>query len=546
MISVDAPAVLVLAPVVATAAYVGGTWARRARIRRAARWSVISAIGARAAGRWSPAALAAAAFFASVALAGPRWGEERVLAETRGLSLVMAVDISRSMLAEDVQPTRLGRVQREARRLIQDLAGDRIGLVAFAGASYVLSPLSVDAGALALFLDALDPEIASLGGTALAPPLRQSGELLAAASDLADRVLVLFTDGEPHDSLGLVLTEARRLQEAGVHVIIVAEGGAQPVGIPVRDERGAVVGYRRDEAGDEIRTQRRDEVLAAIADAAQGTLVAADLPDQAGAVRDLVGGFRRGALAEARTARGRPRAWIPLLIALSLLALQTWTRPTAALIGALLVLGVTPAPAGAQTPARRPRSPAQRAWDRGDRSAAAAAYQRERDRRPGDDTAWFNAGTAALMAGMLGDARADLGHAAATTDPTVRFHALFNLGALALALAEADSTHRDRHLGDAERAYREALLLVPGDRAAKWNLELATRRRTEQRGGGGATPPPPAPPDDPGSAAPPPPQGLTPQQAEQLLQSIAQEELQTRRERLGRTRRASPPGVKDW
>jgi len=546
MITVDAPAVLAVAPVLAAAAYGGGVWARRARIRRAARWSAVTALVARSAGRWSPAALAASVLCSGVALAGPRWGEERVLAETRGLSLVVAVDISRSMLAEDVQPTRLARTQREARRLIQDLEGDRVGLVAFAGASYVLSPLSVDASALTLFLDALDPEIASSGGTALAPALRQGGELLSAASELADRVLVVFTDGEPHDSISQVLAEARRLRETGVHVVIVAEGSAEPVGIPVRDERGSLLGYRRDDTGREIRTWRRDEVLTAVADAAQGTLVAADLPDQAGAIRDLVGGFRRGALAEARTTRGRPRAWIPLLVAIAVLALHTWTRRTSALIAALVALGIGAPSARAQESVRRPRSGAERAWDAGDRAAAAAAYQRERERRPGNDTAWFNAGTAALLVGNLADARGDLGRAAATTDPTVRFHALFNLGALSLSLADADTTHRDAHLADAERAYREALLLVPGDRAAKWNLELATRRRTRQSGGGGGAPPPPDPGPDGGGSAPPQPQGLTPQQAEQLLRSIAQEELQTRRERLGRTRRASPPGVKDW
>src|SRR2546426_12668623 len=74
----------------------------------------------------------------------PRWGEEKIVAETRGLSLVLAVDISRSMLAEDVSPSRLARALREARRLVQDLDGDRLGLVAFAGSSYILSPLSGD------------------------------------------------------------------------------------------------------------------------------------------------------------------------------------------------------------------------------------------------------------------------------------------------------------------------------------------------------------------------------------------------------------------
>src|SRR2546430_3917693 len=211
------------------------------------------------------------------------------------------MDISRSMLAEDASPSRLGRALREARRLVQDLDGDRVGLLAFAGSSYILSPLSIDGSALALYLDALDPEVASQGGTGLAGALRQGGELLRASSDLADRVLVVFTDGEAHDTLAVVTEQAQRLHAAGIKLILVAEGGRTPSRIPMRDEHGALLTYQRDEDGRVIQTSRRDDILGAVADAAQGTLVAADLPDQAGA--------RRGPLAPLPprpAGRGRP------------------------------------------------------------------------------------------------------------------------------------------------------------------------------------------------------------------------------------------------
>ncbi|MGE5804132.1 MAG: VWA domain-containing protein, partial [Gemmatimonadota bacterium] len=198
MITFDAPVVFVLAPVVGAAVWAAAGWARRSRIRRAAAWSESTARIARGAGRLGAPALGLAAGLAAVALSGPRWGEERIVTETRGLNLVIAVDISRSMLAEDVKPSRLGRALREARRLVQDLDGDRLGLAAFAGTSYILSPLSVDGSALTLYLDALDPDIASEGGTSLAPAIAQGIDLLHASPEIADRVLVLFTDGEAH------------------------------------------------------------------------------------------------------------------------------------------------------------------------------------------------------------------------------------------------------------------------------------------------------------------------------------------------------------
>ncbi len=545
----DAPVVLVLAPLVGGAAWFAAAWARRVRVRRAALWSQETVRQALTAGRLGPTAVSIAVFLGVVALAGPRWGEDRIVAETRGLSAVIAIDISRSMLAEDAVPNRLRRALREARRLVQDLDGDRLGLVAFAGSSYILSPLSVDGSALTLYLDALDPEVASKGGTGLAGALRQGGELLRASSDLADRVLVVFTDGEAHDTLPAVVAEAQRLQTIGVRLILVAEGGRTPTRIPLRDDRGALLGYQKDEDGGVIATSRRDNVLGAVADAAQGTLVAADLPDQAGAIRDLVASYRRARASETRTEQRRPRAWLPLMLAVVLLVAQATSRRTAALLA--LVLGVLPARAGAQQPSH-PRSDAEKAWDRQDLARARAAYVAELNARKGDDAAWYNAGTAALADSDAETAQASLAHAAASLDPELRFRALYNLGFLALRQATADSAGRDAHLSDAERAYREALLLKPHDRAAKWNLELAVRRRG--RGSSRQNSPPPSGGGNGpsggggggsrgggGTAG-----GLSEAQADQVLRSIGQQELKTRRDRTGQMRHAAEPGVKDW
>jgi Ca-activated chloride channel homolog len=556
VIAFDAPVVLALAPLVGGAVWFGAAWARRVRLRRAALWSEDTAALARHAGPAAPTLLALAAFLGTVALAGPRWGEETVVTETRGLDLAIAVDISRSMLAEDATPSRLGRALREARRLVQDLNGDRLGLVAFAGSSYILSPLSVDGSALTLYLDALDPDVASDGGTDLAPAFEQGGELLSAGTDLADRVLVVFTDGEAHDSVPAILAQARRLHDLGVHVILVAEGARTPTRIPLRDDRGALQGYQKDQDGAEILTSRRDDILAAVADAAQGAQVAADLPDQAGAVRDLVASYKRARASEAHTERGRPRAWIPALLAVLLLAGQAAGRRTASLLGIALLLAGGPAPAHGQDSTRR-RSAAERAWDRGRLERARAAYAAELEARPGDATALYNAGTAALAAGDRETAGRDLARAATALDPDLRFRALYNLGLVALRDAEADTAHRDAHLTDAERAYREALLLRPEDGAAKWNLELAVRRRH----GGSSTPPPP---QSSGGGGPSGAAGggggaggadgggrsgggeLTQAQAEQILATIGREELRTRRDRVGRTRRVSAAGGKDW
>jgi len=272
------------------------------------------------------------------------------------------------------------------------------------------------------------------------------------------------------------------------------------------------------------------------------------LPDQAGAVRDLVASYRRARASESRTEQSRRRAWLPLLLAVGMLVAQAASRRTAALVGlATACLVALPARNVAQQPPL-PRSLAEKAWDRHDLRRARVAYLAELAARRKEDAAWYNAGTAALADSDAETARASLAHAAASLDPDLRFRALYNLGLLALQQADDDSAGRDAHLADAERAYREALLLRPRDRAAKWNLELAVRHRggssqnkAPPSGGGGSGPSGGGARSSGGAQG-----GLSPAQAEQLLRSIGHEELKTRRDRTGLMRHPAEPGVKDW
>ena len=540
----DAPLLLLLSPVLAIAFGIGAWLARRRRIRLARSWSPALGRLARAWGRWAPALVGLAALLATIGLAGPRSGRTEVKTETRALSLVFAVDISRSMLAEDVTPSRLQRASREARRLIQDLEGDRLGLIAFAGRSYILAPLTVDGGAVRMYLDGLDPDLASEGGTSLGSVLNQGSQLLSAATDAADRVLVVFTDGEGHDTLPEVVAQATALKESGVRLIVVAEGRALPTRIPMRNAAGTLVEYKQDADGNVVRTQRRDDVLRAVVDAAEGTLVPNELPDQAGAVRDLVAAMKRSPTSETRTSDLLPRAWIPALAALLLLGGYTLARPGPALIGiGALLLGSSPASA------QRPTAGA-RAMAAGDPGRAAAEFLKEARGRA-RDTAFYNAGSAALEAGRFDVARGALTEAAKSLDPDLRYRALYNLGLVGILAAESDSTRRDELLGQAAERLREALLLQPSSARAKWNLELATRHEPPPRGGGGGgggQPPsgggaPPA-----GGADQPQPaeQGLSRSQAEQILNSMERRERQTRAEQQQRLRGSATNGGRDW
>jgi Ca-activated chloride channel family protein len=537
----DSFPLLVLAPALGVLLGVLAWLARRARLRATAVWAPSLAAPWLRKGRMVPLLVGGAGLLAGIGAAGPRWGRTVTEMQGRALNLAIAMDISRSMLAEDVSPNRLQRATREAERLVQDARGDRLALLAFAGRSYILTPLTLDDAAVALQLDALDPEIASEGGTELADVLQQGKELLTAAAEGGAKVLVVFTDGETHDSLPATIAAARALRSAGITLALVGEGDTLPVRIPLRDDSGKLLGYKTDSDGREVRTWRRDDVLREVTDAAGGVLVAGTLADQAGAVRQVIAGLERSATRERRREDLTPRGWLFGLGAITLLGLQGLLRRGPAV--ALLALSLLPQ---GKAQAQRP-SAGDRLLHRGDTSGAALAFAREAPRRLAADTALFNAGTAALARGEVAAARQWLEAAARSLDPELRFRALYNLGLNALLNAPHDSAHRTELRDEAATRFREALLLRPDSRETKWNLELAQNPLPPPSGGGGgAGKPPPAPPRNAPPTPSPSGNALSRAEAEQILNSVERTERDVRADQAHRLKPAHSAAGKDW
>jgi tetratricopeptide (TPR) repeat protein len=188
----------------------------------------------------------------------------------------------------------------------------------------------------------------------------------------------------------------------------------------------------------------------------------------------------------------------------------------------------------------------------GDPARAAAEFFKDAGSGSSRDTAFYNAGTAALEARRFDVARRALEQAAKSLDPDLRYRALYNLGVVGLLAAEADTTKQQELLGDASERLREALRLHPSSARAKWNLELAERRQPPPpSGGGGGGPKPPSgggaqPPPPPPQGAEQPSQGLSQSQAEQILNSMERRERQTREEQQRRLQGHAGGGVKDW
>lgn len=220
--------------------------------------------------RWVKAGLILGAVaFLALALARPQFGTRVETVRRRGQDVLVAVDLSRSMLAQDVTPSRLDRARLAILRLIQSLDGDRIGLVAFAGDAYLQSPLTADYTAAAMFLNAMAPDMMPIQGTDLGEALRISLDALDQAAR-EDRLIVLVTDGEDHE--GLVEEQLQRAANGGVRIHAVGIGSIEGVPIP-EGGPGAGQGFKRDEEGNVVTTRLDETTLRAVAERTGGRFV---------------------------------------------------------------------------------------------------------------------------------------------------------------------------------------------------------------------------------------------------------------------------------
>jgi Ca-activated chloride channel family protein len=496
--------------------------------------------------------LSLATIFAGIAFAGPRWGTERAIVRAGGADIVLALDASLSMRATDERPDRLERMKQEARRFLAGSPSDRFGLIAFAGRSYILTPLTVDKGALELYLDNLDPSVVGQAGSSLARAIRQGTDLLLTSRSGSDRALVIMSDGEAFEPESDVVEAAKRSAEAGITLVTVGFGTPAGATIPERGAGGQTL--KRDENGEIVVSRHTPELLQAAASAANGVYIAASATDKAANIRRSLATLRRqGRMAQAGAER-RPQfqlflipAFLCLLVD-TLLAERRGARrraPAAARTAAtmLLLALALPTPAFAATEGDdlfRARRYAE----------AAEAYRREIMRGDRSARAQYNYGTALILAGRADEAIETLERAALSTDLETRYRALFNLGYIFLERGrKLEGDAATQAFAAAVDAYKRALRARPDELDGKWNYELA-RRRQQSSGGGGGGGETPEQEEDPASPArepiPRPSGGLSERQAEQILNSAARDEQEVQGRKQRTNQPETPPRGKDW
>jgi Ca-activated chloride channel family protein len=505
--------------------------------------------------------------------AGPQWGRETVRRASQGSDLVFVVDVSASMDARDVSPTRLDEARREALGLLDRVQGSRVGVVAFAGDAVRLCPLTLDHAAARLVVESLVSGTVSTPGTDLGRALHTAVELLPQGRR-EEQALVVWTDGEDLEGRGRSAIE--ECKRAGVRVFAVGVGTASGDVIPVLDAAGQVVDVKHDEQGQVVRSRLDERLLRDLGRATRGGYFGAsraggEQPRLAAAMGSLARSSRGARLIERPVSRF---VWLALLAAATLAfgfarprrrapERAAAAKPGAAAAAALLAALLCAPPASAQSP-----------WAKGDRAfragrwAAAESLYAKRAKRGAPAGLQVNLATARAKNGKTEQAERDLSHLAADPGAPGQM-ASYNLGTM-----KGERKEYEAALGE----LRRALERDPADEDARWNYELLRQQQQQARRDSSGGKQPEKKPDAPkpgeqgdsgkgqGQQNPKPqpgpssiPQGsaqqqqsssgsapgMTREQAEQLLGSL-QELERLERQRGQRVRVARERHGKDW
>jgi Ca-activated chloride channel family protein len=495
----------------------------------------------------------------ALALARPQWGARLEPIGSAGVDVVIALDASDSMLAEDLRPSRLERAKAAAGDLIERLSLDRVGVVAFAGTAEVLCPLTPDHEGARLFIDSIDPLHQAVPGTALGEALRASLSVFS-RRERKHKAIVLVTDGESHEPGAEEAAAAAAAEGAVVYALGVGSGRGEPV--PVRGTEGELRGYKKDADGRVITSRLDEEALAALARAGRGRyLRLSGGQEEIAALAAEIGSLERKERQAGLRSRLEDRYQIPLAAAALLLALEAALPERRAgrraqrrgALAAALALGLIAPPALAASP-RRLNEEGNRAYRKAELERALQAYTEAQVGAPQSPEIQYNLGNVFYRQQEYQRAGEAYRKALESARGALARDAAYNLG---------NARFQEEDYAGAAAAYRGALKIDPADREAKRNLELALAHlKPPPPGGGGKDKkdedkkepqePPPAAGQEPQPQRQdrknaPSPGEIAKEEAERLLDALAQEE----RDNLERERRRhrapqTPPGGKDW
>ena len=258
--------------------------------------------------------------FLVLAIVRPQFGTKLEIARRSGVDIVVVLDTSLSMLTEDIRPNRLERAKQEIRSFIDRLAGDRIGLVAFSGVSFVQCPLTLDYGAAKIFLDVIDTDLIPVPGTAIGEAIRTATKVFN-VRERKYKVVLLMTDGEDHTTDPV--DAAEKAADEGVRIYTIGLGTRAGELIPVHDATGA--GYKKDRQGNPVKSSLDEATLEKVALATGGKYYRSTVGEmELDKIYEEISTMEKRELRSKKFARYEERFQYPLFLAIVAFALEAF------------------------------------------------------------------------------------------------------------------------------------------------------------------------------------------------------------------------------
>ncbi len=205
----------------------------------------------------------------SIALVNPKIGTKLETIKRQGVDIVFAVDVSKSMLAEDIAPNRLEKSKQLVTQIVNNLASDRVGIIAYAAKAFPQLPITTDYAAAKMFLQSMNTDMLSSQGTAIDEAI-QLAKTYYDDEEQTNRVLIIISDGEDHNNIAANVAE--EASEEGIKIFTIGVGSAKGAPIPIK-RNGIVLNYKKDNTGETVITKLNEETLISIADEANGQYI---------------------------------------------------------------------------------------------------------------------------------------------------------------------------------------------------------------------------------------------------------------------------------
>ena len=221
----------------------------------------------------------------TIAMVNPKVGTKLETVKRQGVDIVFAVDVSKSMLAEDIAPNRIEKSKQLVTQIINNLASDRIGIIAYAGKAVPQLPITTDYAAAKMFLQSMNTDMLSSQGTAINEAI-QLARTYFNDEEQTNRVLIIISDGEDHSDLSQDIAETAA--EEGIKIFTIGVGSLKGAPIPIK-QNGIVLNYKKDRSGETVVTKLNEETLRAIAEEANGQyIIGLNTTEVVEAIRDIL------------------------------------------------------------------------------------------------------------------------------------------------------------------------------------------------------------------------------------------------------------------